>query len=304
MAKYILTGAAGFIGSRAAQILCDQGNEVIGIDCFLDLLYPNQPKLDRIQQLKKNPTFTFQKLDLSEEKVDQLLDSTDAVLHFAALAGLATSFAHPQKYLKHNLLATQNLVASLKNTNTHLVHASTSSVYGKFAIGDESANLKPVSPYGESKLKAEQAADQTNSTILRYFSVYGPGQRPEMAYARAIQAALNDEKFTIFGDGTQRRTNTYVDDAANAAILAAKSKTTGIFNISGNESITLNDALDLIEQLTDKHINRNYQPETQGDQKETKGYATKANTLLNWHPATNFKTGIALQIESQKNNAS
>lgn len=294
MSVFAVTGVAGFIGSTTAQLLLDANHQVIGIDCFLDLLYPNQIKFDRIQKLSQNENFTFHNLDLSEAELEHVFDGTEAVLHFAALAGLAPSFKIPELYAKHNIDATKRIAAAINNTGSHLVHASTSSVYGKLAVGDESLPTNPVSPYGHTKLAAEGLL--TNATILRYFSVYGPGQRPEMAYAKAIQAALAGEEFTIFGDGTQSRSNTFVEDAARAAILAATIKPISTMNIAGTQSQTLNQALDEIELQLQKPINRKYIEAKQGDQLATQSTSTRASELLNWQPLTDFKTGIAKQI--------
>lgn len=303
MSGFVVTGVAGFVGSRCAELLLDQGHTVIGIDAFIDVLYPNEPKRERVAKLSNHPNFKLLNLDLRFAELEPALANADAVLHFAALAGLAPSWQHPELYHAHNVLATKRLIAALENTQNYLVYISTSSVYGSYASGDETIAIEPVSPYGRTKLAAEQLVEQANikSCILRLFSVYGPGQRPEMAYAKAISAALNQETFTIFGDGTQLRTNTFVDDAAQAAILAATLKPAfTIMNICGEEPIELNQALKRIEELTNTTIQRQHRPTAKGDQVETKGNPKRAAQILGWSAKVKFDEGIKQQIEASR----
>jgi nucleoside-diphosphate-sugar epimerase len=303
VSRFVVTGVAGFVGSRCAELLLDQGHTVIGIDAFIDVLYPNELKHARVAKLGNHANFKLLNLDLRFADLDSALADADAVLHFAALAGLATSWQHPELYHEHNVLATQRLIAAAEKSQTYLVYISTSSVYGSYASGDETRALEPVSPYGRTKLAAEQLVEQANisSCILRLFSVYGPGQRPEMAYAKAISAALNQETFTIFGDGTQLRTNTYVDDVAQAAILAATLKPAfTIMNICGQEPIELNQALNRIEELAKATIQRQHLPNAKGDQVETNGDPSKAAQILGWSAKVKFDEGIRKQIEASR----
>lgn len=301
MPHFVVTGSAGFIGSRVAQHLLDQGHQVTGIDGYFDLLYPNQPKLERTKNLQRNPNFQFHQADLTNAELEPIVQDAESVFHFAALAGLNPSFKYPEIYAKCNILATERLVSALKNSDAHLIHASTSSVYGQNALGSELEPTDPISPYGKTKLEAEAVVSTYKSaTILRYFSVYGPGQRPEMAYAKAIDAALHQKTFTVFGDGTQKRSNTFVTDAAAAAMLASQKRANGTFNICGSETTQLNQALDLIESLTGKPIERLYSESAQGDQLETQGDFTKSKEQLGWEPKVSLIEGLSEQIEYQR----
>jgi len=300
-----ITGCAGFIGSKTAQLLLDDGVNVIGIDCFSRDLYPAEPKRDSLAALLKYPHFTFHEIDLRNGDLAVAIAPADAVIHFAALAGLAPSWSNPDLYRSHNVDATRRLVEAMIDSGTaHLVHASTSSVYGREAVGNEELELRPVSPYGETKLAAEaivQAATESgelSATILRYFSVYGPGQRPDMAYAKAIQAIRDDQEMCITGDGSQRRSNTFIDDAARAAILSVGKQPSATFNICGDESIALIDAIRHIERLIGKPARLTFTPRARGDQTVTHGDSTKASQLLGWRPTTDIFDGLAQQIDS------
>ena len=300
-----ITGCAGFIGSKTAQLLLEDGVRVIGIDCFSSDLYPAEPKRDSLAALLKYPHFTFHESDLRRDDLAVAIAPAGAVIHFAALAGLAPSWSNPDLYRSHNVDATRRLVeAMVESGPKHLVHASTSSVYGQEAVGNEELELRPVSPYGETKLAAEaivQAATESgelSATILRFFSVYGPGQRPDMAYAKAIEAIRDDREMFITGDGSQRRSNTFIDDAARAAILSVSKRPSATFNICGDESIALIDAIRHIERMIGKPARLTFIPRVRGDQTVTHGDSTKATQLLGWRPTTRIFDGLAQQVES------
>jgi UDP-glucose 4-epimerase len=185
------------------------------------------------------------------------------------------------------------------------VHASTSSVYGKSAVGDENQDLNPTSPYGVSKLAAEKLLLAYHEwygipvKILRYFSVYGPHQRPDMAYAKIIRAIQDGDEFTIFGDGKQKRSNTFIDDIVEATILAESKGTSGdVMNICGEDTISLNDAISIIEDLVGQKLNRKYGKVRTGDQRDTSGLNAKAREQLGWTSIVGIREGLSLQVKA------
>lgn len=298
----VITGVAGFIGSKAAEILLASGVSVLGIDCLLPDLYPNDVKKSRIQDLSNFPNFSFYQKDLRFDDVSALISQTSVVLHFAAMAGLKKSWTNPESYESNNAVGTLNLLKAISSSgNPHLVHASTSSVYGKFAIGDEKLAVNPVSPYGVTKLQAEnfihefEQSQNMSATILRYFSVYGPRQRPDMAYSIFCNSILRGDVLRVTGDGSQSRSNTYVDDAAFAAVLAGILKPQNTMNVSGADTISLLEAIHTIEDALGKKAVLEFVPQVKGDQQTTSGDTTLARNLLSWQPRMNIYQGLKLQ---------
>lgn len=298
-----ITGCAGFIGGHTAKILLDRGTRVIGLDCLSADLYPAETKQTTINSLRENALFTFHQLDLRHDELRDAIEPAEAIIHFSALAGLTMSWSSPELYHAHNVLATERLLEAVALTGAkHVVHASTSSVYGADATGAEDLELRPISPYGETKLAAEQrvrSAEENGSltaTILRYFSVYGPEQRPDMAYSMAIQAIIHGSEMLITGDGSQSRSNTYVHDAAMAAVLAVEKKPSATMNICGDESISLLESIRFIETVIGRPARLNFVDEARGDQKVTLGDFKRASDLLGWRPTTGIRQGLRLQI--------
>lgn len=306
--SFIVTGCAGFIGAKTTELLLRQGHKVIGIDALIDDLYPNSYKLKRLEPLNTFPNFEFNKLNLVTDEISHLFENIDAVFHFAAMAGLAKSWTHPEIYELNNVTATSKLVEALKSKRLpHLIHASTSSVYGEFAKGDENTEPSPVSPYGETKLLAENLIREYSRThggtytILRFFSVFGPQQRPDMAYSKFCNAILSNSRIRINGTGRQSRSNTFIDDAANAAILAEKLRPENeIINIAGNEAIELLEALNVLSNSIGIVPNIEFGPPVEGDQAETFGNIAKAKILLNWEPQFPVKEGLKIQALAAK----
>ena len=302
----LVTGAGGFIGSRTTELLLGAGVRVVGIDCLLDDLYPAEDKVRRVARLSENPGFSFLELDLRHDDLSTALMGVEVVMHFAAMAGLRPSWTDPALYESHNVVGTERLLDAMAVAGSalHLVHASTSSVYGTRAVGNESTLIAPASPYGVTKFKAEglvasrEAAGSITATVLRYFSVYGPDQRPDMAYATMIRAILADEDVRIFGDGSQRRSNTHVDDAARAAILATRLRPSATVNISGNQSIALLDAIGHLEKALGRRTRLTFLPPVPGDQTETRGDASLAGDLLGWAPSIDLVDGLRQQAEA------
>jgi len=305
----LVTGAAGFIGSNLTRELLQKGKSVIAIDSFLPNLYSVKVKEQRWKALQDlgNSQLVLLNFDLRTDDFVKLKKyDIGTIFNEAAMPGLISNWSEANIYFECNLIALQRLLEFAKELDLNaFVQASTSSVYGKDATGDEKAITNPTSPYGVSKLAAEKLILAykewfgLHAVILRYFSVYGPGQRPDMAFAKLIQAALTGDEFTIFGDGSQMRSNTYIDDIISATILADSRTVSGeILNVCGDETISLNQVIEAIEQFTSKKIKLVRREVRIGDQRKTSGDNTKIKSLLNWGCKVDFNQGIKKQIDS------
>ncbi|RCW45006.1 MULTISPECIES: NAD-dependent epimerase/dehydratase family protein [unclassified Halanaerobium] len=307
--KHLVTGAAGFIGSNIAKELIKNEEEVIGVDCFTDY-YSRDLKERNIKELKNNSNFKFIEADLLKMNLNELLDKVDYVYHQAAQAGVRSSWGKDfEIYSRNNILLTQKLLEAARKSKElkKFVYASSSSVYGdtdKLPM-QENNRLQPVSPYGVSKLAGENLCYlyyknfKVPAVSLRYFTVYGEGQRPDMAFHIFIRAFLKGEKINIFGDGKQSRNFTYVSDIVRANILAAEKAPAGaIINIGGaGEGIKLNEAIELIQELTNMKTEIIYTDKVKGDVKHTSADISKAEKLLGYSPAVKFKTGLSKEVK-------
>jgi len=303
--RILVTGAAGFIGSGIAHELANRGNDVVAADMFLDRLYSNEPKLTNWEKLSAVPNIEQVVVDLRGD-LGVLPDDYDVIVNAAAMPGLMTSWSEFDTYMTCNIKLVENLISHRVSEKTHFLQFSTSSVYGTTATGDEKSECLPTSPYGVTKLAAEElirAYHRTHGlqhTILRLFSVFGPGQRPDMAYHKLIKATSAGEEFVVFGDGLQSRTNTFVDDCVGIISTIAESRATNeVFNISGSESVTLNDAIAAIEREVGKTALLKHAPARKGDQRTTSGSTEKVRAAFEFAPATSFGEGIRKQIEWQ-----
>ena len=309
MSRILVTGAAGFIGSHLCEALLADGHLVLGLDAFIPY-YPRALKERNLAGLHALPGFTFAEADLRTGHLETLLEGVDAVVHLAAMAGLVRSWQEFEGYMTCNVLATQRLLAAAATTGSpHFVHASTSSVYGRFATGNEDADTEPISPYGITKLAAEKLvlayAQQfgLRATVLRLFSVYGPRQRPDMGYNIFIRRLLAGETITVDGDGTDSRSNTYVLDCVDGIrrALAQPEVSVGqIFNIGGGEEVNVNQVLEMLEELTGVQAQIVYGPPRPGDQRRTVADTGKARTLLSYDPQTTVHEGLRAQVAWQR----
>ena len=301
--KIVVTGAAGFIGSTLSEALVAAGHEVIGLDAFIDY-YPRPMKEANLAGLSGAAGFRFEELDLRTAELDRWLDGADAVIHEAAMAGLMRSWTDLELYTSCNILATNRLIeAAMRTGIRRFVLASTSSVYGREAVGDEDNPLEPSSPYGITKLAAEKlvlahaAISGFPGTIIRYFSIYGPRQRPDMAYHRFIEAMLDGKPITVFGDGEQTRSNTYVDDAVRGTMLALEHGAAGgIYNIGGGKTVTLNEAIGLIAGHLGVEPVIEREPARPGDQRHTSADIGRARSVLGYEPSVEPDDGLARQV--------
>lgn len=306
MSTYIVTGAAGFIGSHLCERLLREGDTVIGVDCFIPY-YDRRLKEANLAAIGRQPRFSFHELDLRQDSLAGLMKGCDAVFHLAAMPGLMRSWDNFSLYSTCNIEATQRLLDAARETSLpHLIHISTSSVYGREATEPEDSPTVPFSPYGLTKLAAEnlcrayEANFKLPVTILRYFSVYGPRQRPDMAYNILIKALQNGQSFPMFGDGEQTRSNTFVADCVEATRLAALKREASIgqtFNVGGGEIVSLNAVVAMLEELTGQKARIERKPARPGDQKHTAANIDKAKRLLGYNPRTPVLEGLRAEVE-------
>jgi UDP-glucuronate 4-epimerase len=305
--RCLVTGAAGFIGSHLCERLLSDGHDVIGLDSF-NPYYAREIKERNVASLLDEPKFGFVEADLRSAELRPLLEGVQVVFHEAAMAGLQRSWTEFEEYLTCNVLATQRLVEAAYQAGVdRFVHASTSSIYGRNALGDEDSLPRPISPYGATKLCAERLALAYQESYglpvvaLRYFSVYGPRQRPDMAYNIFIRKILKAEPITIFGDGSQSRSNTYIADAVQGTMLALeRGEAGGVYNIGGGEVRDLNSVITTIERLTGKRAEIERQPDRPGDQLHTRADIRRASETLGYQPRTPLDEGLRLQVEWQR----
>lgn len=305
--KCLVTGAAGFIGSHLCERLMVQGHAVVGLDAFIPY-YPRPIKEANLANLHAQPQFQFLELDLRTAPLGEAVRGVDVIFHIGAMAGLAQSWTDFDLYQSCNLTATQRLLEAARQTTglRRFIYASTSSVYGRFATGDESLPTRPISPYGVTKLAGEQLcrcyAEEHDLpvVVLRYFSVYGPRQRPDMGYFKFIDALLRGEPITVFGDGQQVRGNTYIDDCIRATIAALEAPVGELYNLGGGETASVWDILRLLEKLTKRKAEVRQRPARTGDQRATFADTTKLRRHLGWQAETRLEVGLARQIEWQR----
>ncbi|MFH0774441.1 MAG: NAD-dependent epimerase/dehydratase family protein [bacterium] len=304
--KALVTGVAGFIGSHLAEELIKRGDSVIGIDSFTDY-YPRQMKEKNIARLREEKSFSFIQADILETDLSKILSQVDCCFHQAAQAGVRKSWGEEfEIYVRCNILATQRLLEeAVKSKLARFVFASSSSVYGTVDIlpAREETLPNPLSPYGTTKLCAENLVSlyQKNyglsSVSLRYFTVFGPRQRPDMAFHRFIKAGLRGEEIEIYGQGKQTRDFTFVLDIVSANILAAESNVCGAFNIGGGYRITLLEAVKEIEKAIGKPLKIKMTSEQKGDVQDTLADITKAKKELFWSPEYDLATGLSLEVD-------
>jgi UDP-glucuronate 4-epimerase len=309
MSTCLVTGAAGFIGSHLCEELLKQGHKVIGLDAFIPY-YPREIKKQNLLWIERHPNFQFRELDLRYADLREIVYGVDVVFHLAAMPGLTASWRDFNLYQSCNLVGTQRLLEAVReNRVQHFILGSTSSVYGKVATGSEDSPLNPISPYGVTKLAAEHlcqsyaAAYKLPLTVLRFFSVYGPRQRPDMAYNLFINSFLHSQAIRIFGDGEQTRSNTYITDCIDGVMLAFQQPKISIgetFNIGGGEVVSINQVLRILRGITGLQGSTFYLAARPGDQLSTAADTTKAQRMLGYEPQTSIYEGLRSQVKWQE----
>jgi UDP-glucose 4-epimerase len=307
--KVLITGVAGFIGSHLAERLLVEGHEVVGIDAFVDY-YPRAMKERNLRRVLELGASRFRLLEGAVQDLDLAapLDGAREVFHLAAQAGVRASWGRDfDLYTNHNVLATQRLLeAAVAARTPRLVYASSSSVYGDAAELPlrEDARCVPVSPYGVTKLAAEHLCllyarnHGLPVTCMRYFTVYGPRQRPDMAFHRFLRAARNGEPVRVFGDGEQTRDFTYVDDIVSATRAAGqRGRPGGVYNVGGGERVSVNEVLRRIEEVTGRRLEVVRQGAQKGDMRDTSADTAAAERDLGFRSTVSLTEGLARQWE-------
>ena len=293
MGNYLITGAAGFIGARTSEMLIGQGHTVIGIDNVNDAYDPRMKEY-RLKKLNSLKGFKFHRRDISEKSCIELFknEKLDGVIHLAARAGVRYSVENPWAFLESNVTGTLNMLEVCRQFGCKkFILASTSSIYGEnppYPTPETASSSEPMQPYAASKKGAEALAHSYHHlydidvTILRFFTVYGPAGRPDLAMFRFVQWIIEDQPVRINGDGNQSRGFTYIDDIARGAIAALKPVGYEIINLGGHEVITINQLVEMVEELTGKSANVQYGPPNLADMFTNQADVTKAREMLGW----------------------
>ena len=307
--RCLVTGVAGFVGSHLAERLIADGHEVCGIDAFIDY-YPRRIKERNLTRLLASKNFTFIEGNLLHLNLLSLLEGVQWIFHQAAQAGVRASWGKDfSRYVDCNVLATQRLLEAVLQSGKDVqrfVYASSSSVYGDTNVLpiSESVMPFPVSPYGVTKLAAEHLCSLYHSNFgvstvsLRYFTVYGPRQRPDMAFHRFCKAALEHEPLHIYGDGSQTRDFTYVSDVVEANILAATSTAAvgRVMNISGGGRVSVREVIALLEEISGTTMKLTFDEKQHGDAQHTFADTRLAERLLNYQPRVGLREGLTQEF--------
>jgi nucleoside-diphosphate-sugar epimerase len=311
----LLTGCAGFIGARTSELLLESGHEVVGIDNLNDY-YDPQLKLHRLAKLESTKGFQFSNVDIEDQSsLDRLFSQHhfDAIINLAARAGVRASIVEPDVYLSTNTQGALNLLRlATKYGITKYVMASTSSLYAGAPMPFvENADVtRPISPYAVSKLAAESLAYTwhhlygINIAVLRYFTVFGPAGRPDMSPFRFIEWIRREEPITLYGDGSQTRDFTYIDDIALGTIAALGIKGYEIINLGGgNSPLSINKMIEIIEKNLGVKANISKEISCNADMQDTSAAIIKAHSLLGWEPKTDPVEGFEKTVSWHINNA-
>jgi len=303
--RVVVTGAAGFIGSHLCERLLADGHEVIGIDSFSDY-YERGRKEQNLETLRRDGRFTLEELDLVAADLSKPLRGAKVVYHLAGQPGVRPSWGgHFDRYVQDNIVATQRLLEALREVAVErLVFASSSSVYGDAEMfpTKETALPRPVSPYGMTKLAAEHLTFVylrnfgIPATSLRYFTVYGPRQRPDMAFVRFMDALVEGHEIEIYGDGEQTREFTFISDAVDGTVKAVSADVVGqIVNLGGGSRVTINRVLATLEDISRLEARRKFLPAAPGDPRHTGASINVARERLGWEPRVALREGLAKQ---------
>lgn len=311
MSDYLVTGAAGFIGSRVSEMLLSQGHSVTGID-NLNAAYDVRMKEYRLRKLQVFHEFTFVKADIADKSIldpqSEILNrQIDAVINLAARAGVRASVEDPWAFVETNVTGTLNMLELCRQNGTKkFIQASTSSIYGADAphpTPETASSDYPLQPYAASKKGAEALCHSYHAlfgldvTVVRYFTVYGPAGRPDMSMFRFARWITEGEPLQLFGDGEQSRGFTYVDDIARGTIAALKPLGYEIINLGGHEVITMNGLIELLEKQIGRKAVIEKHPPNQADMLTNHADVSKARQILDWHPRVGLEEGVGKLVE-------
>jgi UDP-glucuronate 4-epimerase len=308
MSNYLITGAAGFIGARTATMLLEQGHTVVGIDNINDA-YDPRIKDYRLKKLQAQQGFKFHQADIADKSSIDLFrnEKIDGVINLAARAGVRFSVDNPWIFLESNVTGTLNMLEVCRQFGCKkFILASTSSIYGEnpiYPTPETASSSEPMQPYAASKKGAEALAYSYHHlydidvTVLRFFTVYGPAGRPDLAIFRFVKWVIEGEPIRINGDGEQSRGFTYIDDITRGIIAALKPMGYEVINLGGHEVISINGLVTLVEELTGKKANVQYGPPNLADMVMNQADVSKAQELLNWDPQINLRQGIKNLID-------
>ena len=308
MSNYLITGAAGFIGARVSEMLIAQGHTVVGIDNVNDA-YDPRIKEYRLKKLQALPGFKFHWRDISEKSCIDLFkdEKLDGVIHLAARAGVRFSVENPWAFLESNVTGTLNMLEVCRQYGCKkFIMASTSSIYGEnppYPTPETASSSEPMQPYAASKKGAEALAHSYHHlygidiSILRYFTVYGPAGRPDLAHLRFVQWISEGKPVRINGDGNHSRGFTYIDDIARGTILALKPVGFEVFNLGGHEVITVINLIRLMEDIIGKKADVQFGPANPADMRTNQADVTKAKKQLGWEPQVDMRAGVTKLVE-------
>jgi UDP-glucuronate 4-epimerase len=297
--RYVVTGAAGFIGSHLVEKLSAAGHEVVAVDCFSDYYDP---------ELKRENVRGFDVvcLDLADGSIGDLVAGADGIFHLAGQPGVRSFGDIFPVYVRRNLVATDQVFSAAAATGMRVVFASSSSVYGdseRFPTREDAVPL-PISPYGITKLACEHLARayskafDLDAVTLRYFTVYGPRQRPDMAFTRLVRALAEGRPFELYGDGGQARSFTYVDDAAEATVAVMDRAPSGaVYNVGGGTEATLREVIAALERLAGRKLALRERPPVPGDVRRTSADTTRIRREIGWQPRVSLEDGLRAQWE-------
>jgi nucleoside-diphosphate-sugar epimerase len=293
--RYLVTGAAGFIGSQLLRTLLERGHDAIGWDAYTDYYDP---------ALKEENAagLPVERVDLAEDPLE--LEGLDGVFHLAGQPGVASFGGIFPVYVRQNVLASQRLFEAAAAAGVRATFASSSSVYGDAATypTPEDTSPSPLAPYGITKLACEHLAHayatefDLEVVVVRYFTIYGPRQRPDMAFTKMVSCLAEGQPFDLYGDGTQSRSFTYVDDAVEATIAVMERGTPGsTFNVGGGSEVSMLEAIELLGRIANRRLEVVRMPRRQGDAARTAADTTRIHEALGWEPKTPFEEGLAAQ---------
>lgn len=305
--RAVVTGSAGFIGSHLCERLLSEGWTISGIDAFAPT-YDTIGRRTRVAQLAPHPGYEFVEGDLNRVELAHMVSEADVVFHLAARPGVRASWRDFAQASNANILATQKVLEAVaEHPSTHLVFSSSSSVYGQADETPVSENrqLTPISPYGVTKASCEALVTaycsqfDISAVSLRYFTVYGPRQRSDMAFTKWIRSAFLDEPIRVFGDGKAIRDFTYVDDVVDATMRAAQDRASGhrIYNVAGGSPVDLNEVFEQLSELTQKELDIRHEQPALGDPDRTGGDTTRIEQDLGWRANWALPEGLAAQVD-------